>query len=100
MPAQQQAMSLRDVTVVSKAGCRGREVGGVDGEDAVDDEKVEGVLWVHYARTDSQILLHDGADLAGGGDAGLDGALRTGVQLDSSPNAIERKGRQCINAAE
>jgi hypothetical protein len=53
VPAQQQAMSLRDVTVVSKAGCRGREVGGVDGEDAVDDEKVEGVLWIHYARTDS-----------------------------------------------
>ena len=53
MPAQQQAMSLRDVTVVSKAGCRGREVGGVDGEDAVDDKKAEGILWIHYARTDS-----------------------------------------------
>ena len=27
-------------------------VGGVDEEDAVDDEKAEGVLWIHYARTD------------------------------------------------
>ena len=66
-------------------------------EDTAGDEKA-GVLWVHYAPTDSYILLRDGADLAGGSDAGLDGACGRECNWTVPPTPLS--GRQCIDAAD